>query len=362
MFIFKGFMKLRVIFAGIFVVFLTVVSSAQELSFSLDKSPYSVGFKTILLNDKSRQFKFTNQIQAGSRPIRMFIWYPANKVKNPNYLNFGDYVYAGNLTKNTSQLNQIEKQELQSKLAETLNYFKVTAEQVSYLMQAKTKAITDAKEKKGRFPLIVLGNAGEGFYYFATAEYLAANGYIVISLPALGANENEICGFDLACLKIQMQDMEFANREMGKFRNVDSAKIGLIGWSFSGLAAAYLSLKNNSVKAVVSLDAATGYQYGKEILDKSTEFDVNQSKTPFLHFHGLAGNSRVAKNFDFFNSYPVKEKKLMAMKNLQHSDFISLYGIGVRYAQKDKNEIVCDEIKEVHLTTVIFLDKHLKNQ
>lgn len=362
LFIFKRFMKFRVIFAGFFLVILTLINSAQELSFDLDKSFYSVGFKTILLNDDSRQFKFINQVQAVSRPLRIFIWYPAKKAKKPNYLNFGDYVYAGNLTKNPAQLNTLEKNDLQNKLAETLDYFKVTAEQVSDLMQAKTKAITDAKEQQGKFPLIVLGNVGEGFYYFATAEYLAANGYFVISLPSLGANEDERCGFDVDCLKIQEKDMEFAIREIGKLQKVDSTKIGVIAWSFSGLAAAHLSLKNKAIKAVVSLDAATGYQYGKEILDKSTELDVNQLKPPFLHFHGLGGNSRVAKNFDFFNSYPVKEKKMITMKNLQHSDFISLYGKGVRYARKDKNEIVFAEIEEVHLKNLNFLDKHLKIQ
>ena len=353
------FIKKLLFFAIIFNTSINLF--AQSLSLDNVKMPYSVGFKTFLWSDNSRQFKFQNQTQSVNRPIRVFVWYPTTKSKSANFLNFGDYVYSSSLTKDTSQLTTAEKSEFEKKLVTTLEFFEVTAEQVANLMKAETKAIADAPEKKGKFPLIVLGNVGEGFYYTSTAEFLAANGYIVVSLPSLGANEGTRCGFDLNCLKLQQADMEFVIEKLKTFPNADAAKIGLIAWSFSGLAVAHLQTKNPNIKAVVSLDAATGYQYGKEILDQSKEFEMNKSNLPFLHFHGLGGSSRVPKNFEFFNAYQSKEKRLVTMKNLQHSDFISLYGNAVRFAKKDNNEKAISGIRQVNLITLEFLNAYLKN-
>ncbi len=334
---------------------------SQSLSLENVKTPYSVGFKTLLLSDGSRQFKFKNQTQAVNRPIRVFVWYPTVKSKSAKLINFADYVYTSSLTKEANQLTPAEKAELQQKLVTTLEFFEVTAEQVANLMKAQTKFIASAPEKKGKFPLLVFGNLDDGFHYAMMAEFLASSGYIVVSLPSLGANEGERCGYDLNCLKLQQNDMEFAIEKMHLFQNADTSKIGLIAWSFSGLATAHLQMKNPVIKAVVSLDAATGYQYGKEILDQSKELEMSKTNTPFLHFYGLGGESRVARNFEFFNAYQSKNKRLVTFKNLKHSDFISLYGNGVRVAKNDKNESALSEIRQVNLITLEFLNAYLKN-
>ena len=352
------FRKLLVVHTFIFVLFLNHFS--QSISIEDSDAPFEVGFRTRLTSDTSRSFKFISRTRAVGRPIRLFIWYPARKSKPARFLVFADYVYSQSLEKEMRQLTSAEKSNFDKKLAETLEFFNVGAEQVKDLMKAETKASRNALEIKGNFPLVVLGNVGEGFYYSSLAEYLAANGYVVVTMPSVGANEGERCGFDLNCLKIQQTDMEFAIARMSKQPNVDASRIGLIAWSFSGLAAAHLQTRNPNVKAVVSLDAATGYQYGKEILDLSREYDVNKTNIPFLHLHGLAGQSRVAKNFDFFNTYQSKRKKLLEFRNLQHSDFISLFGIGVRYAKKENNEMTTSEIRQANLAIKEFLNAYLK--
>lgn len=116
--------------------------------------------------------------------------------------------------------------------------------------------------KKRQISPDCFGQCRRRFYYtFFTAEFLAANGFVVVSLPRLAQMRASVCGFDLNCLKLQQADLEFAIEKMRGFPNVDASKIGLIAWSFSGLAVAHLQIKNPNVKAVVSLDAATGYQY-----------------------------------------------------------------------------------------------------
>lgn len=334
---------------------------AQSVSLDKLKNPHLTGFKTLLLADNSRQFKFKEQTQSVNRPIRLFVWYPAVNHKNKQFSTFADYVYTSSLTKEPNQLTNLEKDELEKKLVKTLEFSEVSTEQVAALMKAQTTSISNVSEKKGKFPLIVLGNVGEGFYYSATAEFLAANGFVVVSLPSLGANEGERCGFDLNCLKLQQADMESAINRLKTFPNVDTTKIGLIAWSFSGLAVAHLSLQNQAVKIAVSLDAATGYQYGKDILDQSKELELSKTNTPFLHFHGLGGEARVPKNFDFFNAYQSKEKRLVTFKNLQHSDFVSLYGNAVRFAKNENDTKATSAIRWVNLITLDFLNAHLKN-
>lgn len=354
---------MRLIFALVALIFAVQIAHGftTELIQKTEVSNFDVGFKTLLFSDTSRRYAFSSKKKPAFRPIRIFLWYPASGSQTKReFLRFGEYVFSGHLTKNPSRLSSTEKAELESRLAKTLEYFNVSRSQVQMLMRAKTGAVDHAPVRKRRFPLIVLGNAGEGFYYSATAEYLASKGFVVIGLPSIGAGDNEPCGFDLACVDLQQKDMEFAIRKIGRLPFVDSKKLGLIAWSFSGLAVSRIAMKNNAVKAVVSLDGATGYQYGKELLDKLEDFEINQLNTPFLHFHGLGGNPRVSKNFDFFNSYSINEKELIAMNNLLHADFVSLYGKGVRYARKELNEVVFAEIEVVHLTTLNFLSRHLK--
>lgn len=353
-------MKKLVISFIVLIVF-SANLSAQNLSMTDDKLPFSAGFKSVLLSDKTRPFRLKNQSTPTARPIRLFVWYPTAKTKRAEFLRFADYVYASNLTKSADQLTAEEKGELQKKLVATLDFFEISAEQTDLLMTALTGAVANAPEPKTRFPLIVLGNVGDGFHLTATAEFLAANGFVVVGLPSLGANEDERCGFDLNCLRLQQTDLEYAIDKMRSFKNVDSSKIGLLAWSFSGLAVAQISMKNAQIKAVVSLDAATGYQYGKDLLDQSKEFDINKTKVPFLHFHGLGGQSRVAKNFDFFNAYRSTEKRLVAFRNLQHADFASLYGLGVRYAKKETAVKVFEGIRWTNLLTWHFFNARLKN-
>lgn len=327
-----------------------------------NKPEHQVGFKTLLFSDTSRRYAFSSKKKPAFRPIRIFLWYPASGSQTKReFLRFGDYVFSGNLTKNPSRLSRTEKTELESRLAKSLEYFNVSPSQVQMLMRAKTGAVYHAPVSTGRFPLIVLGNAGEGFYYSATAEYLASKGFVVIGLPSIGAGENEPCGYDLACVDLQQNDMEFAIRKISSLPFVDSKKVGLIAWSFSGLAVSLIAMKNNAVKAVVSLDAATGYEYGKKLIEGPEGFKTFRHSPPLLHFYGLSGNSRVAKSFDFFNSYPTDEKQLHAMKELQHSDFISLYGNWVRYAKGEKEQKVLDDLTEVKTTTLAFLNKYLRN-
>ena len=337
----------------------SISSYGQILSSSNKESSYSVGFKTILLSDTSRQFKFKNQSNPVNRPIRFFIWYPTKKVKKANFMIFEKYVYASDLKKDADQLTDSEKSEIKERLIATLEYFEVKKEQLENLMKAQTNAIADAPELNKKFPLLVLGNVGEGFYYSSLAEFLASNGYVVVSLPSLGANEDERCGFDSNCLKNQQSDMEFALEKMNSLANIDASKIGLVAWSFSGLAIAHLQTENPNIKTVISLDAATGYQYGKDILEQSKKLEINKTNVPFLHFQSLGGNSKVPKNFDFFNAYQAKEKRLVTFKNLQHSDFISLYGKGVRYAKKENDQKALEAIGLVNLLTLNFLNAYL---
>lgn len=345
----------------LFAIFLGISLNlfAQSVSLNETKLPFAAGFKKVIWVDHSRQFKFKEQTQSVDRPIHLFIWYPAVKSKKANYMSFSEYVYASSLTIEASLLTDAEQAQMQKKLVAALEFFKVTSEQTAYMMKAKTRAIANADEKKGKFPLVVFGNVGDGFHFTTMAEFLAANGYIVASLPSLGANEEEPCGFDLNCLKLQQNDMEFVIEKFKKFPNVDVSKIGLIGWSFSGLTVAHLQTKKREVKAVVSLDAATGYQYGKEILAQSEEFDIEKTIVPFLHFHGLGGNSKVQKNFDFFNTYRSKEKRIVALKNLQHSDFASLYGNVVRYAKRENNKKTVSEIRQVNKMVLNFFNKYV---
>ncbi len=335
--------------------------AAQSSFISGPNSLHSVGFKSILVADPTRKFKFAGSDQSVPRPIRMHVWYPSRNTKNGETVKLEDYVYSSSLKKQADQLSDSEKDEMHNILKDSLSFFRVTPEELSSLLKIKAKTVRDAPPIRGRFPLLIFGNVGEGYHFTEMAELLASSGYVVAALPSVGTKEGEPCGYDVECLKLQQDDMAFAIQQLPSIANVDASKIGLIGWSFSGLAVAYLQTKNPRVKVVVSLDSATGYQYGKNIFDQTEDFDFTKTTVPFLHLHGLNGDSRVPKRFSFFNSFRSEKKLLATFRNLQHSDFASLYGITVRQAKKEDDKNAFEGIRWVNLITLAFLNAHLKS-
>ncbi len=133
--------------------------------------------------------------------------------------------------------------------------------------------LTYPKNKNGNYPAILLINGlgrhdrDETMYshkpFLVLSDYLTKKGYAVLRVDDRGVGESQ-GDFDKATTKDFTADMMAAFNYLKSNKNIDSNKIGLLGFNEGGLIAANIAAKKNDVKFVILL--STPGITGKDIL------------------------------------------------------------------------------------------------
>ncbi|WP_426668958.1 carboxypeptidase-like regulatory domain-containing protein [Mucilaginibacter sp. McL0603] len=233
------------------------------------KGIYRVGYREYKLKDTSRKYKpgVSKENALFFRPVEMDVWYPAKVSSNNSPLAFRFFVSLNERRANSFQ-DSIKYNGLTDEL---MQHFTIADKNSSGY--SKTMSYPNAEEIKGRFPLIIYMAAYNGMSYenVPLFETLASNGYIVISISSIGRYPGNMTTKYPDVLE-QVKDADFAVRHMDN-KNIDTSKIGLIGYSYGGLAGILLSMHNQSVKAMLSLDGSEMHAYGE---DKEGDKDFNE--------------------------------------------------------------------------------------
>lgn len=226
--------------------------------------------------------------------------------------------------------------------------------------------VKNANAATGNFPLVIFGAGGGtgGHVYSVLCEYLASHGYVAVALTALPLRKGERWPFDATGIDAQMRDLEFVINHAYRLSFVDSDKLALACWSVGGVTQALLQMRNSDIDALVSLDAATGYEYGRDLMKQSIFYDMKKARVPFLHMHG-EGPARynVAKNFEYFDSLAVADAYLLTFTQLAHGDFLPSVGIVPNTVLKTgRAEAVAQGFKAACQYVLHFLNAYLKNE
>lgn len=266
--------------------------SATDL---LASGKYSVGFRRIVREDATRTFT-PKSGAARARPVRMFVWYPARKIRGKQPLTFRAYVEAEGRGLSDAAPRFRDTVGGGAELSET---------QLQTILDSPTRAFADAARASGRFPVVLLGGGlnGAAYHHTLLAEYLASHGYVVAALSTLPEREGDRLAFNNKTgLGLLVGDLEFALRELAGDSQVDVDRLGLAGWSVGGVALAALAARDTRVDGVVSLDSGLSYDYGLSLLDEFLPARQSQS-TPVLDLRGLVPNSvAVARDAKYFDS------------------------------------------------------------
>lgn len=211
---------------------------AQTLPGGLDAGPHAVGFRIISVEDASRPTTVSR-----ARPIRMHVWYPAERRPAAPALTVGDYLQIAGPHAST------HRQDLPRTIGLTLT----DAEWTLYTTFVLT-ASRDAAPAAGQFPLII------GMYrapsVAVAAEHLASHGYVAAfverqpreSLIAEGlVREGLILGE-------YVRDMQVAVARLRQDPSVDPVRLGAFGFSGDGLAQTVLAMRHPDVRAVSLLE------------------------------------------------------------------------------------------------------------
>ncbi len=297
----------------------------------LPKGAYEVGFQFERQYDHARPFqnKYAENgkiVKDRARPIQMFIWYPAARGANSKPLQYEEYLLLNDTEAEPWRWTDAQKRALRQNDGEEKQLSGASWEAILAL---ETAAVKDAKAAGGKFPLVIFGMGGGtgGHVYSVLCEYLASHGYVAVALTALPLRKGERWPFDASGIDAQMRDLEFAINYAYRLPFVDADKLALASWSVGGVTQALLQMRNSDVDALLSLDAATGYEYGRDLLKQSIFLDFKKMNVPYLHMHGEGPvRYNVPKNFEYFDSLAVADAYLLTFKQMTHADFLPCYG------------------------------------
>ncbi|MGB3145277.1 MAG: prolyl oligopeptidase family serine peptidase [Maribacter sp.] len=341
-------------------------TSLKEIN--LKKGAYSVGFKHYTIIDSTRTYRIHNDYnnQFINRPIPISLWYPARlDNKKAKQLTVLDYLEVLKEEEEWKDLPNVF-------LLDWFPYLWNTSENQTHLIE-KATAFSNSIFLEGKFPVIVYAPSyqASSIENFALFEYLASNGFVVISSPSRGTDTRWLEGGTTKDMETQSRDVEFLLKEMHKYENIDFDRIALMGFSFGGLANTITVMKNRYISALVSLDGAERYNYA--VLEKSSYFNLDRLKIPYVHFaqkeipEEVLISDKIPEElnykFQLYDSIKYSNAYSYKFHNLTHSYFSSF---GVLFANRDKRQDKSDfeimtSYKLLSEHTLQFLNATLKN-
>ncbi len=334
----------------------------------LDNGKHKVGFRHYTAFDSTRTYSriydYSNQKIA--RPIPISIWYPSiQNIDSNAQLKILDYL---EILKEEEEWEDLPNEQI-------LNwfYYSNTLANQDHLIE-KTNAFSEIDFAKGKFPVIIYAPSYEAssIENFALCEYLASHGYIIIASPSRGTETRWFGGNSAKEMETQARDVEFLIKEIAKFPIAEPNKIAVMGFSFGGLSNIIAQMRNENIKAIVSLDGTERYQY--PLIKKSSFFDIIKIDVPYIHIAQKDIPEQVLKEdninaelntkFELYDSITMSKAYSLKFNNLTHSYFSTL---GVLFEKRDKRQDKSDsEIMESYkwasLYALNFLDAYLKNK
>ncbi|WP_234387159.1 prolyl oligopeptidase family serine peptidase [Aquimarina sp. Aq78] len=361
-------MRLTILVACIIFQVSLIYAQTSLKEINLENGKYNVGFQHYTSIDSTRTYQIKNEFnnQLIYRPIPISIWYPAKiDTKNSKQLIVLNYL-------------EILKEEEEWKnlpndfLLDWFPYLWNTPQNKAHLSE-KANAFSNAAILEGKYPVIVYAPSyqASSIENFALFEYLASNGFIVISSPSRGTDTRWLEGGTAKDMETQSRDIEFLLKEILNYKNIDSNKIALMGFSFGGVSTTITAMKKQNIKALVSLDGTERYNYA--VLEKSPYFDLEKFDIPYIHFAQkdipkevlIAEKIPAELNYKFqlYDSLKYSNANSYKFNDLTHSYFSSF---GVLFANRDKRQDKSDDkiMKSYNLLsthTLQFLKAFLKD-
>lgn len=359
---------MRNLFLATLLTFFSYSAFPQTSLEALDlkSGEYSVGFKHYTATDSTRRYHriFDYTTQSIPRPIPISIWYPAKSgPKASEKLKVLDYF----------KILAEEAEEEYLPEDQFLNWFAYsnTPANQAHLLE-ETHASFDLDFAGGRFPVVIYapGMEGTSIENFALAEMLASYGYIVIASPSRGTETRFFRKANMET-ETQARDIEFLLQEISKYPAANLDKIAVMGHSLGGLAGMLAQVKNDQIKAAVSLDGSE--RYNPDLLKESAFFEMDKVNIPYLHMAQKAIpeeflisdqiDPSLNTNFLLFDELTQSEAFKMRFHHLRHAQFTTM---GVLFDNRDPRQDKSDaEIIQSHQLlakySLNFLDSYLKN-
>ena len=362
----------KILYSFIYILSLLCVNLlvAQEKSLSdyLRPGSYKVGLKISWERDYSRSLIAKSEylkdlpFDKRARPVRMYIWYPAQATNAVKTASLEDYFHfmAEDFRPDLKPAPGGKKE-----LSPFIRSLGLSDEKLRAILEKKTFAILNAKPLSGSFPIIIVG---QGLYFESPVshallcEYLASYGYVVATCPLMGSYSRSMT-LDITDLETEVRDMEFVLSKIRNLQDANMERIGLIGFDLGGMASVLFQMKNPAIDAVVSFDAGIMYEHNTKLLNQSSYYRPRSLRAPLLHFihpKNEIEKEGIKEDFTLYDSSAFSKKYIVKISNMRHVDFTSFPLMGLYERAGRENSKSC--YKAVAAYTLNFLNRYLKDQ
>lgn len=326
------------------------------------------GFKIIQTVDKSRIYKPNTDTSdyLHYRPLDIDVWYPASVSATDTVLLFRNIM--GLLDKRANYYTASNAGNGLSQQIAQLFCTGFKCSDTTKLLNFKTNSFKNAAPVKGKFPLVIYLSAFNGMSYenFTLFEDLSKKGFVVVSISSIGRYPGDMT-MKKEDLMEQVNDAVASLNTLKQSSNIDFKKIGIVGYSWGGLAGAVLASKIPDVACLVSLDGSEFHHYG-QAKDENTDFDAIRNSghfknmllsIPYLRLESsFLSNTNKEDSVYNFSEKLSQDKQIFKVDSAQHEDFGCL-SLVVRESGNCKNN---QDFNTISRLTVSFLEEHLKNE
>lgn len=308
---------------GLIAVFLSagaLRAAGTSLSVGLAPGPFRVGFRLIETSDASRSFPLPGADRAATRPMRIYLWYPAQPTASAP-MEFDDYVLLA--------LGDFRPAALPVPLARGL-----APAALRDLRAAPVGAVRDAPDGPGRYPVLIFG---QGLFFespvanFLLCEYLASHGYVVAACPLRGTL-TRLVNINVEDVETEVRDMEFAAAEAGRLPFADPGRTGVIGFDLGGMAGLLLAMRDLRVGAFLSLDSGILDRHYTGLPATHPQYREERFGVPWMHmtqarFIRTAADRSAMPSL--FERKAYGQSYLVHVPTTNHGDFSSYGALGI---------------------------------
>lgn len=276
-----------------------------------------VGFEKYDLFDSTRMY------DEKPRHLQLLMWYPADIDTSSQSITLKYYAELKASEINVSDTLKNAKEKAVNEYVSYNSKLGVVSFKFKKGLADNTLSRRNARIKKHKHPVIyfVQGRSGSPVDNFAMYEFLASNGYIVLTTPAYG-NTTRYMTFDSTEFETQLLDQEmvydFANDNL----NIDAKRQAYIGYSYGSITSVFSAMKNPNIKAVVSLDGSIGYKDRIPEVKKFHLYDSTSFKIPLLHLNTPKNSKR--NDLSLISELNAPVKIVISFPTFSHVDFTSI--------------------------------------
>jgi alpha-beta hydrolase superfamily lysophospholipase len=304
------------------------IGSAQTGAFGAPIGRLPVGYRVEWSTDRTRSWPLADasgRLRPIPRVVRVHLWYPA-VAGSGEAMKFRDYMEPPTAPGVPRPLaDAIRANDLGTPGYSFRGIYRDDSAAFERAMNTGVVARNRAAPAPGRHPVVVYSVGQNDFSQDAVllAEWLASNGYIVVSVPHLGTGPRRTLLFvhDPLSYETQLRDLEVALANALELKGADEQRILAVGHSYGGIYALLLAMRGNSVHGVIGLDPTyvaqrAGYEYD---LRRFPFFDPDL-RIPIVTLRRGSGSV----NRDLVNSLLRAERLEIVYPDLMHGDFATV--------------------------------------